>query len=341
MAILFCRKCGYFREIRSQYTGKSVICPQCRHTNTIHDTMEFFKRIIEKYRAQNRALRKLKEQFSPADSTESADSADSGNSTIDDRQLLADIDIHNTTTLTDPRQYEPIVEWMKKKNIQIEIDHQAIDTTGFFDEIAVQLGDHYETLQLVGNQIKFAQSKSHASARIMLSKSTEGQVDTILNFCRELHDYSFISRYFYNKKEKFVRLILQNAPAIVKFFNGEWMEWYAFMKILNFFRENGVPVACLRSFHIVFTNREKYEIDGLFLVRNEMPLVVECKTGEFRHDIHKYSILRKKLKLNKTQFMICAIGLNDKQIQGFNSMYDVTFANESNFLDHVGKFIRR
>ena len=71
MAILFCRKCGYFREVRSEYTGKSVACPQCRQTNAIHDTVEFFKRIIEKYRAQNRAFRKLKEQLSPANSTES------------------------------------------------------------------------------------------------------------------------------------------------------------------------------------------------------------------------------------------------------------------------------
>ena len=338
MAILFCGKCGHFREIRSEYTGKSVACPQCKQASTIHDTAEFFRRIIERYRAQNRALRKLKERLSAADALESEDSEDSA---IDDRKLLADIDIHNTTTLTNPLQYEPIVEWMKRKNIEVEIDHQAIDTTGFFDEVAVQLGDHYETLQLISNQIKFAQSKSHASARIALSRSNEDQIDTVLKFCRELHDYSFISRYFYNRKEKFVRLILQNAPAIVRFFNGEWMEWYAFMKILNFLRENGVPTACLRSFHIAFTNREKYEIDGLFLIRNEMPLVVECKTGEFRHDIHKYSILRKKLNLHKAQFMICAIGLNDKQIQGFNSMYDVTFANESNFLDHVGKFIRR
>ena len=74
MAILFCRKCGYFREVRSEYTGKSVSCPQCKHASTIHDTVEFFKRIIERYRAQNRALRKLKEQLSPAESTESADS---------------------------------------------------------------------------------------------------------------------------------------------------------------------------------------------------------------------------------------------------------------------------
>ena len=50
--------------------------------------------------------------------------------------------------------------------------------------------------------------------------------------------------------------------------------------------------------------------------------------------------MRRKLGLDRTQFLVCVIGLNEAQIQGFNSMYDVTFANESNFLQHVREFAR-
>ena len=72
-----------------------------------------------------------------------------------------------------------------------------------------------------------------------------------------------------------------------------------------------------------------------FLVDNRIPLCVECKTGEFRNDIEKYTRLAKRLNLEKGQFLVCATGLDEKQIRGFNSMYGLTFANVTNLLDHV------
>ena len=339
MAILLCNECGHLREVRSEYAGKSVICPQCKQDNAVHDTIRFLKYLIGKYREKNRELQSLKEQLAPVEQEESVDAAESEDSTIAARQLLSDVDIHNTTTLADPQQYRPIVTWMNQRGIRLDIDHQAIDTTGFFDEVAVRLGDGYETLKLVSNQIKFIHQKGYTNVKLTLSKSSEAQIADITDFCRQLHDYSFVSRYLYNRKEKTVHMTLQTAPAIVRFFLGEWMEWFVFMKVLNSFLEQGVPVSCLRRFHVNFPNEDKFEIDGFFLIGNEIPVCIECKTGEFRQDIKKFSLLRKKLNLDRTQFLVCAIGLNETQIQGFNSMYDVTFANESNFLQYVQRLV--
>ena len=75
------------------------------------------------------------------------------------------------------------------------------------------------------------------------------------------------------------------------------------------FREQGVPVSCLRRFHVNFPNEDKFEIDSFFLIGNEIPVCIECKTGEFRQDIKKFSLLRKKLYLEREQFLVCAIGL--------------------------------
>ena len=265
---------------------------------------------------------------------------DTASSSVADRQSLADIDIFNTTSLTDPQQYEPIVTWMRNRQIRLDIEHQAIDTTGFFDEVAVHLGDNYGILKWVSNKIKYIQQKGYTVVKLSLEKKGQKEIETITNFCRELHDYSFVSRYFYDKKDKSVRLTLQTAPPIVKFFNGEWMEWFVFMKILNSCRDDGIPVACLRGFHVTFLNQDKFEIDGFFLIGDDIPVCIECKTGEFRQDIKKFSTLRKKLNLDRSQFLVCAIGLNERQIRGFNSMYDVTFANESNFLEHVRQLAR-
>ena len=229
MAILLCNKCGHLREARSEYAGKSVICPKCKQANTVHDTIRFLKHLIEKYREKNRELQGLKAQLAPMAQEESADSTNAA------RQLLSDVDIHNTTTLAGPQQYRPIVTWMNQRGIRLDIDHQAIDTTGFFDEVAVRLGDGYETLKLVSNQIKFNHQKGYTNVKLRLSKISEEQIAVITDFCRRLHDYSFVSRYVYNRKEMTVHMTLQTAPAIVRFFLGEWMEWFVFMKVLNSF----------------------------------------------------------------------------------------------------------
>lgn len=57
--------------------------------------------------------------------------------------------------------------------------------------------------------------------------------------------------------------------------------------------------------------------------------------GEFRHDIDKYSSLRKKLKMEKDQFVICVFGLSQEQAQGMSSMYELTFVNEHTLINHM------
>ena len=180
-----------------------------------------------------------------------------------------------------------------------------MDTTGFFDEVAVQLGDGYETLKVVSNQIRFAQRRGFSAAKLTLSKSSTDEFAALTSFCRELHQYSFVAKYFYEKDEKTAWLTLQTAPEIVKFFNGEWLEWYVFIKLVAFFRERRIPVACLRNPVITFPNEDVHELDVFILVDNRIPLCVECKTGEFRQDIEKYSRLIKKLNLEKSQFLLC------------------------------------
>ena len=61
--------------------------------------------------------------------------------------------------------------------------------------------------------------------------------------------------------------------------------------------------------------------------------------GGVPQDIEKYTRLVKRLSMQKGQFLVCVIGLDEKQIQGFNSMYGVTFANETSFLEHVQRIV--
>ena len=336
MAVFLCGKCGHVREVSSEYIGRAVECPQCKVSGSIYDTVNLLNRLIGEYRAKSKELRELRARLAPAEPVGAAEP--SGTAGVE-QVPLADIDLHDTDALADPRQFKPILAWFERRQIQVEVNHRAMDTTGFFDEVAVRLGDRYEILKPVVNQLRYAQRRGFSAAKLALSKSDDDELAAVASFCRDLHQYSFIAKYFYQKDDRFAWLTLRTAPEIVRFFNGEWLEWYVFMKLLAFFRERRVPVACLRNPVVTFPNEDVHELDVFFLVDDRIPLCVECKTGEFRQDIDKYTRLVKRLNLEKEQFLVCATGIDEKQIQGFNSMYGVTFANETGFLEHVRRVV--
>ncbi|GAK60222.1 hypothetical protein Despr_0885 [Candidatus Vecturithrix granuli] len=252
---------------------------------------------------------------------------------------LHDIDIHHTSALTEPQQYAPLIQWFQHKHIQVKVNQKALDTTGFFDEVAMKLGEHYAILHEVTDKITHIQKKGYLNVKLILSKKSQQEIQSITAFCQKLYDYSFVAKYYYQKKEKIVHLLLQTATVIVNFFNGEWMEWFVFMKLLEFCQERRLEYSCLRNFLITFPNGDSHEVDVFFLLKGQIPLFIECKSGEFRQDIDKYATLRKRLQIEKTHFLLCTVGLTQKQSQGLTSMYDLTFVNEQNFLGHVEQLL--
>jgi len=290
----------------------------------------FIKNVIEKYRSKSLELQQLKQEVSRAEIPEVE--------VVEETPLEA-IDIYNTSALTQKEQYLAIVEWFQKKQIQIEVDQKAIDTTGFFDEVALGLGNQYNLLQEVTDKIKRIQAKGYTNVKLTLTSKSQKEVRAITSFCQQLYEYSFVAKYFYHKKDKIIRLTLQSSPTIKNFFTGEWMEWYVFIKSLEFYRDKKLSISCLRSLIVTFPNEDSHELDVFFLVNNRIPICIECKTGEFRQDIDKYSKLRKRLHLDKAQFLLCVVGLSQEQAQGLTAMYDITFVNENNFLQYVEKLI--
>jgi phage FluMu protein Com len=325
MAIFRCNKCGHIREVGNDYLGKSVKCPKCDQITPIHDTVSFLKALIKKHIAQNKELQNLRQELS---------GEDSGNE-IAENVSFEEIDIHNTNIFTQANNLEPILQWFEERKIQINVNRDAVDTTGFFDEIALSLGNDFNVLNFVISQLKYVQNKGYTNVKIELSKKNSQEIHKITSFCKELHDYSFVAKYYYQKKDKIIRITLQTAPKIKAFFNGIWMEWFTLMKLLEFFREQKIAPACTRALEISFTEGNSNELDLFFLTEKNIPICIECKSGEFRQDINKYLSLRKQLDINKNQFIICVFGLSQEQAQGMTSMYDLTFVNETSLIQHV------
>ena len=325
MAIFRCNKCGHVREVGSDYIGKSVKCPKCDNSATIHDTVSFLNALITKHIIQMKELRKLRKELT----NDNSDQETAENFSFED------IDIHNTNIFTQNNSFAPIIDWFEKRNIKVQVNPYAVDTTGFFDEIALLLGNNFSVLSFVSNQVKYIQNKGYTNVKIELSKKKQKEIQQITSFCKVLHDYSFVAKYHYQKKDKIIRLTLQTAPKIRDFFNGIWMEWFALMKLLEFFRDKRMNPACTRNLNISFSGSNSNELDLFLLTEKGVPICVECKTGEFRHDIDKYLSLRKQLNIEKTQFVICVFGLSQEQAQGMSSMYELTFVNENDLIQHI------
>lgn len=254
------------------------------------------------------------------------------------KATLADsVNIHDTDALTLKSQYEPITHWFKRKYISVKVNPEAMDTSGFFDEVAVVLGDNYELLKIVSNKIKHRQLNHKDRAYIELANYDNKDGEIIKNFCKELYDYSFVAKYFYNTHKKLITLHLQSAPRIVRFFNGEWLEWYVFMKIVDYCHSRQLSFSCTRNMRIDTING-CYEIDVFFLI-NDTPLFIECKSGEYRQFIDKYCKLRKQLNISKPYFLFLIADMNDTKTKGLTAMFDITFLNVQQLTDYIAKIV--
>ncbi len=324
MAIYRCNKCGHLAEMIAAQVGTTMGCPQCGQSNPIYDTTFFVKKLLEKYFALQAVQKRLQTATDSQETTET-----------DQPLKLEGVNLFNTELIASDLQHGPILDWFTTRKIQIRPNHKAVDTTGFFDEIAVELGANYELLKVVVEPIRQAQRIGKPGTYLNLSKWSQKEAQLLTAFCRRLYDYAFVAKYFYQKEQKTIQLTLQISQQIQRFFNGEWLEWYALMQVLEFGQKNHLETSCARNLEIVFANEDLHELDVFFLLNRDKPVCIECKTGEFRPSIEKYTTLRKRLGLAKSQFIVCVLGLPAEQASGLSSMYDLTFVNEHGLTPHL------
>ncbi|NLX19767.1 MAG: DUF1887 family protein [Desulfobulbus sp.] len=250
-----------------------------------------------------------------------------------------DIDIHNTTVLATREQYAPIVDWFAQKNMRASVDQKELDTTGFFDEVAVELGNGYDIFGEIGEKIRRAQTKGYTNLNFPLAQKSQKDIQKITKFFSQLYTYSFIAKYFYQKKEKIAHISLQTSPAIVQFFQGSWLEWFIFIKLADMLQKKQLPFSGTRRVNIRFTDDDTHELDAVFLIDQSILLCIECKSGEFRRDIGKLQRLRSRLQVAPEHFLLCVAGLSEEQTQGLSSMYEMTVTNEKNVFSHVEQLL--
>ncbi|MCK6386483.1 hypothetical protein [Zoogloea sp.] len=325
MALIRCNKCGHVAEVAAGLTGTSLACPACGNETPAYDTVLFVRKVLQQYFALRDELQRL-QALQPAAAAPVAPAA-----------APDTLDLHNTDQLASDAQHAAILDWFQRRQIQVRTNPEAVNTTGFFDEIAVEIGDNYALYGEVIDKIRWGQQKDVPNFSLKLAERSQKDGQAINAFCKRLYDHTFLAKYYYQKPEKIGRGTLQSAPNIRRFFAGEWLEWFALMKLLAFFQERRRAVSCTRNLSVVFPNEDLHELDVFFLVDGATPVCIECKTGEFRQEIDKYLRLKKRLGIDRSQFILCCTGLSDEQAAGLSGMYELSFVSPAGLLPHLSK----
>lgn len=322
MAISRCNKCGSLAEHDSELVGSKQQCANCGTEVDVYDATFFVGRLLDRYFAMQQELNQLRAASSSAQPGTTSPSP-------------LPFDIHNTDHFSSEVQHKAILDWLRGRSIGATINGGAVDTTGFFDEAAVAIGSDRELLGHVCDRIRGAQLREVNSAIIHVDNRSDEESRALEAFARKLHHWSLVTRYFVNKPEQNIRLILQSAPAVKRFFAGEWLEWFSLMTVLRICKERGIDFSCARNLTLSLPGDEKRELDVFFLLRNSQPLYIECKSGEFRQDIAKYVALRTRLNIDPRYFIVCVADMDREHAKGLRAMHDMTFVNTETLAEHV------
>lgn len=325
MPIYRCNSCGFVSDNTSTATGNKTNCERCNTLSTVFNTVYYVEKLAERYIAALKELEILKrpitEANQPAADTSASQPAESSN------MLWSGIDVHNTALLANAEQHEPLNAWFAARHIDAKFDHSAVDTSGFFDDAARLIGERYGLFGELVERIRYAYRNSHSGVNIEVGGLSQKDAQALNTLCRQLYSHTFFSRYHYQKPEKIIRLTLQSAPTVRQFFEGGWLEWFAFIESVQQFKEKNLVFSCARGVKVAFPNEDVHELDVMVLPQGQEPVCIECKSGEFRRDIDKYLRLRKRLGLDRRRFIICATDLTDEQASGLSAMYELSFVS--------------
>lgn len=341
MPIYRCNQCSFVSEEATAPIGTQMPCARCGTPATVFGTVFYVEKLVERYFSALREIKALQQPDAPPDTTTEAVPAavSEQQSPQADVSPLQDVNLHNTSLLATAEQHAPLQAWFASHQIEAQFDYAQVDTSGFFDDAARMIGNGYALFAELMDRVRFAYRKSHSWVNLELATLPQKDAQAINTLCRQLYSHTFFARYHYQKPEKIVRLTLQTAPTVRQFFDGGWLEWYAFIALIEHAQQRGRDFSCARGVKVVFPNEDLHELDVVLLPKDQAPICIECKSGEFRRDIDKYLRLRKRLGLDRNRFVICAADLTQEQAAGLTSMYELTFVNLETLAPHLAKLL--
>ncbi|MDO4433628.1 MAG: DUF1887 family CARF protein [Alysiella sp.] len=308
--------------------GVQAACHKCGAAVAVYAPLQVVEQLSARYTAALREIDSLKAQLDDSELQENLQN-----------NPLNNLDLNNTDKLATAAQHQPLANWFTKQNVKAEFNYSAVDMSGFYDEAAQKIGQNYALLADLMRKLSWSYHKNVLNLNLDLKKYNQKQQQKINHICREFYSHTLFSVYNYKKQDKILFLKLQIATPIRQFFMGGWLEWFALNSVLQTVQAKNVRFSVARSVKIHFQNQDLHELDVVLYTSNGVPIVIECKTGEYRKDLDKYLNLRKRLNIPANNFILLVLDIDDAQAKSLSSMYDLTFVTLNTLQAHIEKVV--
>lgn len=285
---------------------------------TLEAILQELRRVTEEIRALRRDLRQTGLGLSPTEIVEPV-------STVGE--------LHSVSIKEAEEAFLSIFDWLSLRNITVKNYKQQESTDAVFDQLATFIGERFDSLRRVHDQIRRNLSTGSGFTLNLSSRSQE-EIANSTQLCTSLYRYAFLSSYRYNKDTKVIYATPQRVGRVINFFTGGWFERFVFLKVTSLLSQNALEYVYLMNPQISLPNGDDFELDLLFLIKNE-PLWLECKTGDYQSYIAKYSDVRPTLTIPKENSILIILGIPDDLTSHLTDLYNITVANENNFLAQV------
>lgn len=320
-------RCNHCKTWGEAAMNVQAACKQCGQAVAVHAPLQVVQQLSTRLTVALREVDSLKSQL---DDVELMDSSN---------HSLNNLSLHETDQLANAAQHKPLENWFNKQNIKTQFDYSTVDMSGFYDEAADKIVKHYDLFKKILSQITATYGRNSLNVNVDLKKYNQKEQQQINQICREFYSHTLFTVYNYKKQDKNLFLKLQTAAPIRQFFTGGWLEWFALNEVLNVVQQKNVRFSVARSAKIQFANQDLHELDIALYTPNGVPLIIECKTGEYRRDLDKYLNLRKRLNIPAQNFVLLVLDIDDAQAKSLSSMYDLTFVTLNTLTEHMKKVI--
>lgn len=230
-----------------------------------------------------------------------------------------------------------VIDWLSSLDIVVKTYKQPSAADTVFDQVAVFLGERFHSVWKVHEQIRKTLSTGN-SFKIHLGSSTQEEIANSTQLCTILYEYAFLSSYRYHKSSKVISATAQRVGSVINFFSGGWFERFVYLKTTSLLNEYQMKYRVLLNPQISLPSGDDFELDLFFLV-HDLPLWIECKTGDYQPHIVKYAKMRKTLAIDKERSLLTVLGISDQLTFHLSNVHNVIVTNESNFLPKVSNIL--
>ena len=328
MALYRCNRCGHLSEPADDQIGATSACPACGTDNQVYPTVAFMRTMLDRYFATRRELSEAKVEIERL--RRQAGVVPTGDAVPTGSNLPMDFDTRNTDHFCSRVQMAPLLDWFRQAGVSADLDPRSLETSGQFDEVSANIGTHHAQLHEIVERIRAAQKQDYSFINIDIGKRTQAEVKTLNDFCRALSESGFLSKYLYQEGDQVVRLSLQKAESVRRFFDGGWLGWFSFMLGLRHLVSARVEFSVARDVSLSWPKDEGHSLDMVFLVGQGPPLCVQCRTGELAPPhIDRLVHVRERLGIAPERYLLCASDLTQAQADELSRRHGLSIASPS------------